>query len=184
MHHRLVPSRRAFTLLELILVLVVMAVVMGVAAPDLIGWARRSEVDGTAAEIVALMHQARERAVHESGGCRVVLDPSKRVCRLERRDPDVPGVWVPIHGESLDWPASVTVDYQLPSSTFGTDPDLGVVVFEPTGLGAVGWIQVRREDRAAYVVCLTPSELFRIVNQREFDQAIDESLFGEVDDVF
>jgi type II secretion system protein H len=69
------PRSGGFTLLELVLVLVLVSLVMGLAAPSLRGFlAGRKSADATA-QLVALAQYARTQAVAEGATYRLNLDP-------------------------------------------------------------------------------------------------------------
>ena len=75
----MLKSQRGFTLIELLVVVAVMALVVAIATPDLIGWFRKSTYRQTAQDIVNNMHQARSEAISQNLPYRVVFDlPGQR----------------------------------------------------------------------------------------------------------
>ncbi len=74
---------RAFTLIELVMVMTLLVVVIAVAAPSLAGFFRGRALDSEARRMLALTRQGQSRAA--SGGVPVVLwlDPAQRAYGLE-----------------------------------------------------------------------------------------------------
>ncbi|MBL4848873.1 MAG: prepilin-type N-terminal cleavage/methylation domain-containing protein [Planctomycetes bacterium] len=84
-------SRRAFTLLELLLVLAVVAVLAALAAPWLSGSLRGQRLDGQARTVIALSRKARALAAAEGRTYELVVEPELKTLRLARqRDPLAP----------------------------------------------------------------------------------------------
>ena len=82
------PSRRSFTLLELLMVLAVIAVLAGLAAPRLGGSLRGQRLDGQARTVIALARKARALAAAEGRAYELVVEPQLKTLRLARqRDP-------------------------------------------------------------------------------------------------
>lgn len=63
-----------FTLLELILVMVIICVVLGMAAPSLRGWSRGSALRDAADELLAVTRLARSQAATSGNTCRLCID--------------------------------------------------------------------------------------------------------------
>src|SRR5436190_17539970 len=78
MRTRRPPSRPAFTLIELMLVLVVIAIALGTVAPSLRGHNRTSRLRDTAEQFVTLTRLARTRAVSTGQPHRVVINAPPR----------------------------------------------------------------------------------------------------------
>lgn len=82
------PRQRAFTLLELLMVLAVVAVLAGFAAPRLAGSLKGQRLDAQARTVIALARKARALASAEGRSYELVFDPSAQTVRLARqRDP-------------------------------------------------------------------------------------------------
>ncbi len=75
----------AFTLLELVLVMVIICTVLGAAAPSLRGFFVSRKTDDTAARILALTRLARSQAVSEGCVYRLEFRPEGRTYRLTRQ---------------------------------------------------------------------------------------------------
>ena len=80
---------RAFTLLELIVVMVMMTVVLAVAAPNLLEQVRAAAVRKAAAEFIALAQLARSTACLEQEPLELRVDAAKRVMYLARGEAPV-----------------------------------------------------------------------------------------------
>ncbi|MEM7625066.1 MAG: prepilin-type N-terminal cleavage/methylation domain-containing protein [Planctomycetota bacterium] len=83
MFHPAFPSRQAFTLIELILVLVIIATLVAVASPTLGRLHRKSKLDAAARTIVALHAEARSRALRDGRAYRVVIEPAEHRAWIE-----------------------------------------------------------------------------------------------------
>ena len=129
----------AFTLIELILVLMLIAVLTTLATPALRGFARRAALDDTAASLLALTQQAQTRAVHEAAPYRIVFSVDERRAWLEHiGDEGYEAVDTSVV-EPVTWGASVTIISDVAQDGDGQF----VIAFEPTGLVSPG----RRRDR-------------------------------------
>jgi prepilin-type N-terminal cleavage/methylation domain-containing protein len=73
-----VASPRAFTLIELILVMALLTVVMALISPALGGFLRGRGLDSEARRFISLTHYAQARAVSEGIPMRLWIDPVQR----------------------------------------------------------------------------------------------------------
>src|SRR5688500_19015861 len=89
-------SHRGFTLLELVLVLMVLAVVLAAAAPSLSGWNRGQKLQNAADAVLSAALWARAEAVATATPHRLEVDPMTGVYRVTRRDGEE---WVASAGE-------------------------------------------------------------------------------------
>ncbi len=81
-------SRRAMTLLEILVVMTVMAILMAIAFPSMRGMNEHNKLRATAREIVALSKYARNEAVFGERRTQIFLDVAKREFWLDLRTPD------------------------------------------------------------------------------------------------
>jgi type II secretion system protein H len=81
------PSRRAgaFTLVELILVMTLLAIVMAIAAPSLSGSMRQRHLADEATRFVALTEYARDEAISQGVPMVVWFDPATARCGVEAK---------------------------------------------------------------------------------------------------
>lgn len=75
-------THSAFTLLELILVMVLVAITMALAAPSLKGFTDAQRVRNAAGTVLALIQYARTQAVAEGRPYRLEIDTARRAFRL------------------------------------------------------------------------------------------------------
>ena len=81
MHHRLV-SRAGTSMPELLAVLVLTAIILGIAVPRIRLAAERTAVRGAVAEVVTTLSTARQLAVARGGGVSVSIDTSAGAIRV------------------------------------------------------------------------------------------------------
>src|SRR3982751_6505543 len=82
------PGRSAFTLLELILVLVVLAIVVAIAVPSLRNFAEGRGAEECAGQIVNLANYARAKAISDGVVYRLNVDVAAGRFWLTRQLPD------------------------------------------------------------------------------------------------
>jgi Tfp pilus assembly protein FimT len=159
------PRAGAFTLLELIAVLVLISTVLAIAAPSLRGFVHGRQTADTAARLLALTHLARSRAV--SRGCihRLNIDVEAGTYWLTMQQA---GAFVEIEsdqGRQFRLPVGVSVAVDLPSAEASADESVPFILFYPDGrsdpatIGLVG-----AQGEVLYVTCPSVSERFRIIS--------------------
>jgi type II secretion system protein H len=79
---------RGFTLIEIVVVMVIIAVMFAVALPSLRGMNEQNQLRSSAREMVSLMKYARSEAVFGERMTEVFLDTTKRQYWLDLRTPD------------------------------------------------------------------------------------------------
>lgn len=77
-----VPHNSAFTLLELIFVMLLLSVTLALAAPSLKGFTDARRTRDASAMILSAIKYARAEAVSEGRAYRVEFDESERACRI------------------------------------------------------------------------------------------------------
>ena len=83
--HSLRLPRRGATLAELVTVLVLTAILLGVAVPRVRQIVERGAVRGAVADVLATLSAARQLAVSNGGGISVTLDAPAATIRVLRR---------------------------------------------------------------------------------------------------
>src|SRR4051812_18628946 len=78
--------RSAFTLIELLLVVLKITIVVGITVPSLRGVAANSTVDEVSGQLLALTHYARSQAVAEGVAYRLNVDVNNRTYYLTKQD--------------------------------------------------------------------------------------------------
>jgi Tfp pilus assembly protein FimT len=156
----------AFTLLELIAVLVLISTVLAIAAPSLRGFVHGRQTADTAARMLSLTRLARSRAV--SWGCihRLNIDAETSTYWLTMHRG---GAFVEIEGDQgrqHRLPMGVSAALDVPLAT-KAEP-LSYVQFYPDGRCDPVTIKLTGgEGEALYLTCPSPSERFRIVSPTE-----------------
>lgn len=145
--------------MELVLVLAVIALMAGVAAPSLHRFVESRATVDTAFAVAALSHRARSCAQTLGAPCRLQVDVSGRACWLTVLQG---GAYVPIEDSGLfrlDAPDGVTV--KLDSTP--ADPNSPYVQFHPSGRCDIATLAVRgRGDDVCLVSCRTPLGRFEV----------------------
>lgn len=154
------PTRPAFTLIELVLVMFVVTIAIGVVAPTLSGWSRGSHLRDAAEQFVTLTRLARTRAVSVAQIHRLTVDSRSRRCALAVQD-----------GQQLvELTAAMDGVVELPEGVSVEMTDLqgapsGFVDFYPNGRTRPARIRVSMDDGSEVVVeCAAPTESFRVVS--------------------
>ena len=161
-------SRDAFTLLELILVMVLISVLLGVAAPSLRGFhgARRSA--DAAAQLLALTNYARSQAIAHGTVYRLNVDADEQVYWLTAQ---VGGAHVELnteYGRRFALPDTMTISIESPAA----DGEALYVQFYPSGrsdeatIELVGW-----QGEVFQVASPSATEPFRIVSGSETERS-------------
>lgn len=95
------PRRRAFTLLEVILVIGVLVILLGLTLPDFSGALTAEQLPESGARCKALLSMCRAQAMNESRRYRVWIRPDGSIKALRQLDPlEAPHDYIPI---SDDW---------------------------------------------------------------------------------
>ncbi len=158
----------AFTLLELIAVLVLISTVLAVAAPSLRGFARGRQTTDAAARVLALTHLARSRAASWGSVHRLNFDAETRECWLTMQKL---GAFEEIEGnqgQRFRLPAGVSVTLELQADGDGASEQAEHVQFYPGGRCDAATIELTGGlQDVVYVSCPSASERFRITTVRE-----------------
>ena len=145
-----VPARfsKGFTLLEVVIVVIIMAVVAGMGLPAFLDSIERAEVKSAAGKVAAVMRAARVKAVSEKYLVTVVVKPEKRTLMPVR------GVYVEGEETAKAAPA-VTLSEDVAVWTGAGDGSFagGAVAratalfeFMPSGGATAGTVYVTRAD--------------------------------------
>ena len=149
-------TKRAFTLLELVLVMVLIAVGLAVAAPSLQGWNRGTKLRNQADQLVSVTRWARTHAIADSTVYRLNIDPSGSAYSLTKQSGQE---FVAV--ESSEWGRS----FQLEDATLQLTDASGAVTttvdFHPDGRTDQATLQLKssRGD-TLQIKCDSPAEGF------------------------
>jgi type II secretion system protein H len=163
--------RRAFTLLELIMVMVVICTVLAIAAPNMRGfWAGMRHRD-SANEVCALTQYARSQAISDGTTYRLNIDPNGKQFSLTMLDPssstaNAQNAFVPVTtslGQNFQTADGVQVSLTRDDGAPGDHVD-----FFPDGRTEPATMHVTQGEKYdIQIVCLSPTERFRIVRPGE-----------------
>jgi len=162
------PNFRAFTLIELLMVLAIIAIMVALIAPSLRGFAVGRKSDDVARQIVALTRYAQSQSISEGRPFRLNVDPTARQDQFWLTA-QTGGQWVAPtneNGEKFSLPEGVKMDTDITRQ-----PDGQYVTFSPTGRTEAASITLTDAlNRTVVVACASATELFRIVPSAERSQ--------------
>jgi len=164
-----------FTLIELVLVLVVIAVMAGMVAPRLSGFSRARKPGDVAQTIVSLAHYARSQAIADSEVCRLNIDSKNGTFWVskEQSGSTSPGA-VPAEksigsnlGDVHRVPDGLTVKFfSATPDAMPPSQDVDLIYFYADGRTDPGSIVVTDTNNPAgaiTVACPTATDVYRIV---------------------
>lgn len=183
------PPRRAFTLLELLLVLAILALFAGLAAASF-GGSERRDVDHSASRLVASLRWCRERAILTGRRHRVVVEADGRSAWVEDEtdpldDPGVfeasPGPWGRregsfglIQGETRVRAVGFDLALAAWSEPEEEEPDRSHVTFETTGRTRSARFQLEAGDATAIVRLVGSTGRARVLTVEELAERAQE----------
>ena len=156
--------RRAFTLFELVLVMLVLSVVMALVAPKLAGTASGRRTGDSATQIVSLAYYARNMAVTDGRTYRLNLMPNDGAFWITVQDG--PNFVDPANG----WGSvnHVADGVRIAETDFPQHQDGIYVEFRPSGRVDPGYVRlVDDENRSTEIACESATELYRILAKGE-----------------
>jgi type II secretion system protein H len=167
---RSVPSS-AFTLLELVLVMLIITIVVGAVAPSLRGFTMGRSASNTATRLLAMTRYARTQAISQGRVYRLTYDPKQRAFWVDystlagdnsddqRSTPDA------------DMAPRVDVDERLAIDTKNMSTSSTgnqYVEFRPSGrTDAASIVITDQSNQQIEIGCSSATELFRIVPDAE-----------------
>ena len=151
---------KGFTLLELVVVMVVLAVVMAVAAPAMRNFWRGAEVRDEAEQFVAVARWAHERAASDGTVYRLNIDTSARTYQLTRQDGEEFVEVGSDFGRAFEMPREGTIELLEPRGQNWVD-------FFPDGRTQTALVRMFMNNQEVLAECASPSELFRVLSGEE-----------------
>ena len=144
---------RGFTLLEILIVTILIALVAGIGIPRFLGSIERAQIKATAAEIANVMRLARLKSVSEKKIVTVEIDPKSRTVRA---------LYSGDKNERAAEPVEVSENVSLLTGSPGSFYDRPLIIeFNPTG-GATGgdlyitFADANPADNDGYVIRVKP----------------------------
>ena len=122
--------RRAFTLVEMILVMAMLVVAVSIIAPNLAGFVRARALDSEARRLVAMMNAAKARAVSEGMPMMLWLDEKNNNYGLEA---ETPAQKTDVDAESFPADPNVAMAVMNLSGSGTTFNNLPAIRFLPDG---------------------------------------------------
>ena len=171
MPHRPAHLRQAFTLLELLLVLALLAMAVALVVPSLRGFSHSTRLRGSTDEFAAMAQYARTQAVTTCEVYRITFDPRPtsgqygpagkfELLRMEREGQFAPDT------DEFRGPLNVPDGCRAELVDLTGKP-LGSIDFYPTGRTQPARFSVYDDStgRISIVECLSPTESFKLVKQ-------------------
>jgi type II secretion system protein H len=150
----------AFTLIELVLVMVVLTVLLTIAAPSLRGWSRGTKLRDASDQLLAATRFARSQAVTTGDVYRVEFDVNTSSYRVTSRDGDqfaaVPGEF----GRETRLPSEVRLSVAREDGGAGS-----AIEFHPSGRTTPARISLAADWGETFdIEATTAAEPFRLVS--------------------
>ena len=162
-------TNRAFTLLELILVMVIISAVLSMAAPSLRGFFASRKAHDAAAGILSLMRYARSQAITEGRNYRLNLNPSEGAYWLTVNDAGGYAELDTSLGRRYLLPEFTTMEVEMDGDTEKDEGDSEVYIeFYPKGHVDVCTIRIFDQNGDEVdVLALTPAERYHVMVPEE-----------------
>lgn len=176
----------AFTLLELVLVLALLALIMALAAPSLRGWARGTRFKNAADGIASTARWARSQAIVDGVVYRLEVDSTAGKYSVSKQSGQSYELVTPPGGQSREMGDDVKIELLSPDgsryqtsyvqpSTDGTTladtADVQAVYFLPTGRTDPAMIRLQDNDgKSIVIVCSTAADNFQVFTGVEGQQ--------------
>lgn len=146
----------AFTLIELVLVLAMLAMLMALAAPSLRGWGQGAKLRNGSDQLLTATRWARAQAISTAVVHRLETDPNGTTFRVVAQDPALTAANEYAHPIQL--PSNLRVEIMRP------DGVAGVVDFHPNGRLTPAVIRITSEAGDVVMIqARTPADSFRSV---------------------
>jgi len=157
-----------FTLLELIAVMLIITIALGIAAPSLRSFAEGQRASNTARKMMALMQQARNRAMNEGRIYLFNYDPEQGLYWLTVQDGSE---FIALHddfGDAFTVPEGIDAQW-LDEADLATERDY--IAFYPSGRCEPGILRLTAENgKVVELFCAAPTRMYRILTATEMEQ--------------
>ena len=149
-------SRRAFTMIEIVLVLVIISTALALSAPSLRGWGQGAKLRDAGEQFVSAARWARAEAIATATPHRIELDSSAASYTVTRQ---LGSEYAAVTGE-LGRPTMLPQDYRLELASGGEDQ---VIAFYPNGRSTPAVVRITSSGGdTVEVACAFPADLFRV----------------------
>lgn len=151
---------KAFTLLELILIMIILCTVLAMAAPSLRGFFSSRQLNDITEQILAMTRYAKVQSVFESRYYRVNFDPQQRLYWISSRRESQYQRLDSNFGNLYSIPADIDITFDNVSYENG----LYYFEFNPEGYSKEAAVRLKdNQDTIQEVVCYSPAENYEIV---------------------
>ena len=154
---------RAFTLLELILVMLLLTVILGMAVPSLRGFSAASRARDAQSQLVALAQYARARAAAEARVYRLNTDGASYWLTVQEGEDFLPT------GTDMGRPFSLPPDTRVELESVDPDVASGGIDFHPDGRSDTARLRLidGRTGVVTTIASPSPAEPFRVLSDEE-----------------
>jgi type II secretion system protein H len=157
----------AFTLLELVLVLLIVSIALATAAPSLRGWNRGSKLRDAGEQFLAVARYARTQSAADGRVYRINIDANSGSYVLTAQD----GQQFVTLGTEFGRVYSVPDGFRLAVSGSQPNSRVDAIDFYPTGRTQPARIQIAADEYDLITIeSPSPSEGFRLVSNQEAAQ--------------
>jgi prepilin-type N-terminal cleavage/methylation domain-containing protein len=174
--HRAGARDHGFTLIELVLVMMILAIFLAVAVPQLRGFMSGSAARDAATQVIALAQYARAKAAADSVVYRLSINEATGEYQLTAGSADGTGQFSELgneFGQMFSLPTGMKVTVQrlnsaLPSSTTAS---LGDIEFRPDGSSDSAVIRLTdAQGIETLIAAPSPTEPFRVSTAQEVSE--------------
>ncbi len=158
------PRNFAFTLLELMLVLVIIAVCVTLAAPALRAFAHGRGLSNTAQDLVSSLHYCRVQAISEGTTYRLYLDPDKSKWLIAKDDGTGTNNNTPVNNAVLPAQYTLPADVTMETNMLPRPPDnMRYISFDAGGHADVTVIALRMNGSEIDITTDAPLSPYHVV---------------------
>ena len=155
------PRRAAFTLMELILVMIIMTLVLALAAPSLSGWRRGARLRDAVQEFIAQTQFARTQSISEAAVFRLTIDTQTAAYQLTMEN--ATGQFEAVESDlssQVTLPEGYRIELRKPQAGM----EDASIRFYPNGRIEPAVVVITADDGdTAQIQCLYPTDTFKVI---------------------